>query len=59
MTLSTRQKSFEPLFVIPKKQKNSENMAQENLDKNNNSEDISKISNKMGQQLLRKSKGGN
>lgn len=59
MALSTRQKIFEQLMAIQEKRKNPKNITQEILDESNGSEDIFKISNKMGQQLLRKSKGGN
>ena len=59
MALSTRQKIFEQLMAIQEKRKNPKNITQEILEESNGSEDIFKISNKMGQQLLRKSKGGN
>lgn len=61
MSLSTRQKLFNQLMAIQEKQRKAM-INKETLKEDVLSEEVdgtSKITNKIGQQLLRKSKGGN
>lgn len=61
MSLSTRQRLFNQLMAIQEKQRkamiNKETLKEDVLSEE--VDETSKITNKIGQQLLRKSKGGN